>query len=144
MKQNYKDIIERYYHTWFSISELYALWAKRHGLTVNSLLALYVIQNTKNCTQHDICSQLMLSKQTVNSILNNFDQLGYVIKIVGNSDKRSKSIKFTSEGQRYADKVLSELFEAESAAFQAMSPEHITGLIEGNQRFLDNFRNTLK
>ncbi|MDL2207191.1 MarR family winged helix-turn-helix transcriptional regulator [Desulfovibrio sp. OttesenSCG-928-M16] len=144
MKPTPQKTIEQYYLLWFGLNELYALWAKQHGLTVNALFTLYVIQNVKNCTQQDICKMLMLSKQTVNSLLKNFEGLGYITKQTVPSDKRSKALALTPLGNELAVNLLSKLYSAESKALQAMSREQMEGFIKGMNSFLKNFRETTK
>lgn len=144
MKTCPQETIKRYYSLWFGLNEIYGLWAKQNGLTVNALLALYVIRNVKNCTQQDICKMLMLTKQTVNSLLKNFEELGYIQKQTSFSDRRSKVLAFTPLGSEFAEGLLAKLYSAESVALQAMSREQIEGLIEGTSTFLENFRNATK
>lgn len=69
MHLDLKSTIRRYYQIWLETNELYSQWAEQHGITINTLLVLYMVRNTERCTQTDLCRMLMLPKQTVNSIL---------------------------------------------------------------------------
>lgn len=144
MATHTKSNIEQYYNFWFGLNDLYALWAKRHGLTVNALFALYASRNIENCTQQDISKMLMLPKQTVNSLLNTLEQQGYITKTEHSSDKRCKVIVLAPLGREYADNVLAKLFTAESAALEAMTVEEMEGFLNGMAAFMKNFKQTSK
>ena len=83
---------------------------------------------------------LMLPKQTVNSILKNLESRGYVSQQTDSADRRNKIIIFSPEGRDYAEHVLTELYEAESEAFNAMSLEEVNGLISHSRTYLRHFR----
>lgn len=140
MHPDLKSTIRRYYQIWLETNKLYSQWAEHHGITINTLLVLYMVRNTERCTQMDICRMLMLPKQTVNSILKNLESRGYVSQQTDSADKRSKIIIFSPEGRDYAERILAELYEAESEAFNAMSPEQVAGLISHSRAYLRHFR----
>ena len=140
MHLDLKSTIRRYYQIWLETNELYSQWAEQHGITINTLLVLYMVRNTERCTQTDLCRMLMLPKQTVNSILKNLESRGYVSQQTDSADRRNKIIIFSPEGRDYAEHVLAELYEAESEAFNAMSPEEVNGLISHSGAYLRHFR----
>lgn len=140
MENEIKKCIDSYYFIWSGLNELYAQWAKKHGLTINALLALYVIQNTENCSQQDICRVLQLPKQTIHSILKKFEQADYISQQTNCADQRSKILIFTDKGKEYAGELLSKLYNVEAEAFRTMKPEQIKGFIESGYTFLENFR----
>lgn len=142
MNQNMESTIKRYYHAWFETNKLYAQWARQHGITINTLMVMYMIRNTEDCTQQDICSMLMLPKQTVNSILNDLERQGHVSRQTGGIDRRQKILTFTREGRQYAEAILTALYRAEAKAFRAMSTEQINGLIDNSHIYLRHFRET--
>ena len=67
--------VARYYHVWRETNRIYSDWAKKHDISYNALLILYSLWNAKHyCTQKMICDQWMLPKQTVNTILKEFEK----------------------------------------------------------------------
>ena len=54
---------------------MYEDWAKAHGASVNSLLVLSAIhEGMGDCTQKKISQRWRIPKQTVNSVLKNFER----------------------------------------------------------------------
>lgn len=111
------------YEDWFALNALYERWAKRHNLTSNALLTLYLIRQLPCCTQRMICEALLLPKQTVNSILDIFRHKGYLRLEVLASDRRSKRICFTEAGEAYAFAILDDLERLEARVLEHMGPE---------------------
>ena len=75
------DILERqlkeYYGFWNQTNALYTRWAKDHGMTCDALFVLYAIYSGGgNCRQKEICREWSMPKQTVSSILKNFEEKG--------------------------------------------------------------------
>lgn len=140
MHLDLKSTIRRYYKSGLKPTIFIPNGPNSHGITINTLLVLYMVRNTERCTQTDLCRILMLPKQTVNSILKNLESRGYVSQQTDSADRRSKIIIFSPEGRDYAEHVLAELYEAESEAFNAMSPEEVNGLISHSGAYLRHFR----
>ena len=87
------------YENWFALNALYDKWAKAHGLTSNGLMTLYAIRIFPCCTQRTICEALALPKQTVNTILDGMQKKGYIRLDVLPTDRRSKRICLTPQGE---------------------------------------------
>ncbi len=133
-----EETVKKYYDFWLGINALYEKWAKKHGLTYNSLFALYVIRKyPEQCTQHFICEKLLLPKQTVNAILLSFEKKGYVTKKEAESDRRNKYVSLTDAGQSFADTVLSQLYRFEENALMQMSTDERDSMIVNSHLFLE-------
>ena len=59
MHLDLKSTIRRYYQIWLETNNLYSQWAEQHGITINTLLVLYMVRNTERCTQTDLCLSLI-------------------------------------------------------------------------------------
>ena len=77
MTKNRKSL-EKYYNLWQETTILYERWARLHGLTYNSLTVLIAVADRRRgtCTQKSICREWALPKQTVNTILKDFEKQG--------------------------------------------------------------------
>lgn len=140
MKDNIKSQLKDYYNFWFGMNNLYELWSKKHNLSYYSLFVLYIIkENQEKCTQKMICDQLLLPKQTVNTILNSFEKNGHVIRTVDERNKRTKLISFTKEGEVYSENILNELEQFEVKAMLKMTSEQRTQMAEINNLSLKCF-----
>ena len=94
------DILERqlkeYYGLWNQTNALYTRWAKDHGMTCDALFVLYAIYyGGGNCRQKEICREWSMPKQTVSSILKNFEEKGYLSFQPDEADRRGKKIGLT-------------------------------------------------
>ena len=79
MPDSIHDTLSAYYDFWFSCNALYEKWAKRQGITVNTLFVIYTVDAyPERCNQRLICEKLMLPKQTVNTILEALTKKGIV------------------------------------------------------------------
>ena len=79
MNHRIKSEIQSYYEFWFGLNEIYERWAKAHGITSNTLFVIHTINEYPDrCTPSVLCKCLLLSKQTVNSILNRLERDGYI------------------------------------------------------------------
>lgn len=59
-------------NAWQSISVIYEDYARKSGISYNSLYILNAILYTENCTQKQICEKTLLPKQTVNKVITVF------------------------------------------------------------------------
>ncbi len=47
------------------MTELYRTWAKRHGMSYNTMMTLYALGQSRKCTQKQIADEWLIPKQTV-------------------------------------------------------------------------------
>lgn len=136
-----EHFIRAYYDFWFGVNEAYEQWAKQRGLTSNTLFVLYAVaQRPEDCTQRYICEQLLLPKQTINTILAGLEQKGLIYREMAKEDKRNKLVRLTEAGKRYAEALLADLAEAEGQALAAMSASQRQAFITSSAVFLKELR----
>lgn len=112
-----KGEIERHYQLWMATTQFYANWAKQRGMTYNAVLALCTLHsNQEQCTQKMICEQWGMPKQTVNTILKDFEKKGYVTFANMQTDKRNMLISLTDSGKVYANEIETELHKLDNYA----------------------------
>lgn len=144
MDNEIKKHIKNYYDFWFKVNNLYENWAKKQDLTYNSLFILYTIKENEGfCTQKMICERLQLPKQTVNTVLNGFEEKGIVIRKVMEENKRNKAILFTKEGESYVNKIVEHLYEIEVKTMLKMTPKQRDAMDTINQIFVKNLEETM-
>lgn len=106
------------------LDEIYHDYAVSHNLSDAALWILYAIYDAKEVvTQANICSSWFFSRQTINTALKGLEQQGIIelVSIPGN--RKSKQIRFSSEGQDAAQKILFPLLQAENKVFATLSDE---------------------
>lgn len=114
-------------------------------LTFYSLSVLYIIHEKEgNCTQKMICDQLLLPKQTINTILNSFEKKEWIIRSTMENDKRNKAVLFTVQGQDFADRIMKELYQLEACAMNKMKEGQRADMADNNRLFLTNLHKVME
>lgn len=133
--------LNRYYQLWCDATQLYEKWSKQRGITYNYVLTLCTLLNNQEyCTQKMICDQWGLAKQTVNTILKDFEKKGYVTFTNLSSDKRNKLILLTDDGKSYANEISEALTNLDMYAFQKMGIDRMKYLNDSLELYLKYFR----
>lgn len=131
----------KYYAIWQEYNYMYEEWAKANGISVNCLLVLSAIhEGGEDCTQRKISQRWMIPKQTVNMILKEFEKKGLVELLPMQEDKRNKAIRFTPEGNEYADTIIAKLRKVELYVIGEMGIERMKRLNEDTALFVKLFR----
>lgn len=92
------------------MDRLYNAFARRHGETYLSLVALEILyDHPDGISQKQIAQEVFTSKQTVNSMIGDFIRRGLVEQHASSIDRRSKLVLLTSAGRAYADHVVGDL-----------------------------------
>ncbi len=87
------------------------------GISENEYWIWYALVAMKGeYSQQDICSVWSLSKQTVNTIIKNMEQKGYVVLEAVPGSRNRKNIHLTEEGRRYGEKIVLPVADAERRA----------------------------
>ena len=137
----FMEQLNKYYTVWQECNNVYEEWAKAHGLSMNSLLIFFSIQEDKqNCTQKAISQKWLIPKQTVNMILKDFEKRGLIELITMQKDKRNKLIQFTTEGKEYGDSIISELRKVELFVIEKIGIERMKQLNDTNALFVELFK----
>ena len=130
-----REQIEAINSTMNRINELYAKWAKKHGLNYNSLMIIYAMYEMKICTQKQICNEWMMPKQTVNSIFMELRDKGYLIFETDSTDKRERRARFSDTGLQYAKNILEGLLQIEENVMKKMGKEACNWMLVTNQEY---------
>lgn len=101
---------------WQNIDSVYEYYAKQLGLNSTTLYLLHIIDTSEPCTQKQICDIMMLPKQTVNTIVRDYQNKGLLETTESPEDRRRKHIRLTQQGKDYCKKILPPVEEAEAYA----------------------------
>ena len=131
LNDNFEKQIERYYQLWYDVRQLYDRWAKQHGTTYNAVTTIRtILKEEGHCTQKLICDRQKLPKQTVNTILKDFQERGYVSFSDLAADKRNKLIFLTEQGRIYAKEISAALYQKDFQVAKKMGLDRMEALIE--------------
>lgn len=140
-REEIKNQVRRYYNIWREMLVSYEEWAKQYGISYNCLLVLYSLwEDRDNCTQKEICSQWVLPKQTVNTILKELQKKGMIEFEVMEKDHRNKSIHLTDEGICFAEEIIPALQDLEVSVMEELGGECGKALIENTAMFAEYFK----
>ena len=113
------------------LESLYDRFPKMCGLAAAEYWALSMIYEGI-ATQHDICEQLSLSRQTVNSAFKQLRNRGFIRLEPMDGNLRVKQIYLTEAGTEFIEKEIRKMHRLEEEVWKTMLPEeqkHLTELL---------------
>lgn len=125
---------------WQSLSVIYEDYARKSGISYNSLYILNAIQQNENCTQKLICEKTLLPKQTVNNVISAFYKSGYIALLELPENRRIKTIHLTEKGREYADTLIPHIHQADQRAMQTLTEEQQDTLLRLIGTYVSAFR----
>ncbi len=116
-RQFFYDFGRALYH----IDAIYDDYAKSGKVAPTLLWILYALGDGNSHTQREICLDWDLPKSTVNTVVGDLKELGYVELIPIKGKRREMTVALTESGKTYADCLLKPLYEKEAAVFQKLN-----------------------
>lgn len=127
-------------NAWQSISMIYEDYARKSGISYNSLYILNAIQQIRDCTQKQICEKTLLPKQTVNNVVTAFYKSGYIELREFPENRRIKTIHLTEKGRQYADELIPHIHQADKVAMASLTEEQQDTLLSLMDTYVSAFR----
>ena len=137
---NIEDKTRAFCNAWQSINIIYEDYARKVGISYNSLYILNAIQQTENCTQKQICEKTLLPKQTVNNVVTAFYKSGYIELREFPENRRIKTIHLTEKGAQYADTLIPHIHQADKLAMESLTEEQQDMLLHLMDIYVSTFR----
>ena len=132
--------VRAFCNAWQSLSVIYEDYARKAGISYNSLYILNAIQQTENCTQKFLCEKTLLPKQTVNNVITAFYKSGYIELLELPENRRIKTIHLTEKGEQYANALIPHIYEADRKAMEVLDEAQQDTLIQLMDTFVAAFR----
>lgn len=107
----------------YHVDSFYDEFAKQSNVSSALLWVLYALNDGNSHTQIEISTDWELPKTTVNTVIKELEQSGYVELIPIKGKRREMSIVLTAHGKEYADNVLSGLYKKEAEVYKTLSSE---------------------
>lgn len=139
-----REQVRRLNASWQPLNKVYEEYAKSIGLTYAAFNVLCTLLFNENCTQKHICQRTYLPKQTVNAIITDFYQNGFVVLEEQPEDRRTKTVKLTEKGKEYAQDARCHIKHAEYVAMEQFSQEERETLISLMQKYADTCLATVR
>lgn len=137
---NIEEKTRAFCNAWQSINIIYEDYARKAGISYNSLYILNAIQQTRDCTQKQICEKTLLPKQTVNNVVTAFYKRGYIELREFPENRRVKTIHLTPEGEQYAAALIPHIHQADKLAMGALTGEQQDTLLSLMDIYVSAFR----
>ncbi len=137
---NIDDKTREFCSAWQSLSVIYEDYARKVGVSYNSLYILNSIQQIENCTQKQICEKTLLPKQTVNNVVTAFYKNGYIELRELPENRRIKTIHLTEKGVQYADSFIPHIRRADKLAMETLTEEQQDMLLHLMDIYVSAFR----
>ena len=113
----------------YRMDAMYAEYAKRRKCKNARLLwVLYALDDGTNHSQRDIAENWNIPKSSVNAIVSELYDDGYVTFVPIPGQKREMFVRLTPEGEEYAHKKLADLYKIEKKAYEDLSPETLSAI----------------
>lgn len=116
-RQFFYDFGKSLYH----IDAVYDDFAKSGKVAPTQLWILYALGDGNPHTQREICEDWDLPKSTVNTVVGDLKEQGYVELIPIKGKRREMTVLLTESGKAYADCLLKPLYEKEAAVFHELN-----------------------
>lgn len=130
----------------YLLSEINAVYREASsalGISDSVMQILYTICNYgDSCLLGDILRMTGLPKQTVNSALRKLEGEGVVY--LRSAEKKKKSVHLTEKGKSLVSTTVLRLMEMENAVFDSWTAEERQSYLRLNQKYLTQFRETIK
>lgn len=109
----------------YKIDNFYDEYAKVSKVKNKLLWVLYALNDGNIHSQKEISSSWLLPRTTVNTIIKELKEEGYVELKQIKGEKRELNLILTSSGREYANNLLSELYEIEKGVFNKMTSSNL-------------------
>ena len=104
------------------LESIYEMFPKLCGLSGTEYWALSMIHEGIT-TQHSICENLSISRQTVNSAFRQLKKRGLIYLETMDNNLRVKQIHLTKEGKEFVDREITNMHKLEENVWKAMDKE---------------------
>ena len=104
----------------YKIDYYYAEIAKRSGVKPNLMWILYALNDGKSHSQKDISISWDIPITTINTIVKELNNDGYVDLIHIPGKRREMNIILTEKGKEYSKNILKDIYEIEEKIFKSL------------------------
>ena len=138
---SFLEFIRTYNGQYKESNELYHRLARHFGLSDSAFWILYTLRESEGpVSQKQLCQELYLSKQTVNSALKNLEEVGYLRLESAPDSRKNKEIHLTDAGEELLRRTADPVFAMEERAFCRLTEEEREAILRLGRRNLDLLR----
>ena len=137
--KKYVEINDNFYYV---SNRFYYKFAKRYDMSDMALYTLQIIFYSNECIQNDLAEKLSLPKQTICSILDNFEKKGYIKREINPKDKRNRFVNLTKKGLEFAKPIIEDLENLDKSVLKCLTDEDIKKYTDCQKeiiKFMENY-----
>lgn len=139
---NYKNELRELFNIFNETDKAYNELASKVGLSYNQMVILYYLQSHNNVTQKNIVDDMLIPKQTINTILNNWINAGYIF-FENELSKKNKVILLTELGKKELAPKITYVMDKEAIILKRLG-EEANSLVSSNLNYLKIMKEVIK
>lgn len=139
---NYKNELRELFNIFNETDKAYNELASKVGLSYNQMVILYYLQSHNNVTQKNIVDDMLIPKQTINTILNNCINAGYIF-FENELSKKNKVILLTELGKKELAPKITYVMDKEAIILKRLG-EEANSLVSSNLNYLKIMKEVIK
>lgn len=139
---DYKNELIELFNIFNETNKAYNELASKVGLSYNQMVILYYLQSHNNVTQKNIVNDMLIPKQTINTILNNWINAGY-ISFENKLTKKNKVILLTEYGKKELEPKITYVMDKEATILKRLGKE-ANSLVLSNLNYLKIMEEVIK
>lgn len=139
---DYKNELRELFNIFNETNKAYNELASKVGLSYKQMVILYYLQSHYNVTQKNIVNDMLIPKQTINTILNNWINAGY-ISFENKLTKKNKIILLTEFGKKELERKITFVMDKEAIILERLG-DVTKSLVLSNLNYLKIMKEVIK
>lgn len=139
---DYKNELRELFNIFNETNKAYNELASKVGLSYNQMVILYYLQSHYNVTQKNIVNDMLIPKQTINTILNNWINAAY-ISFENKLTKKNKIILLTEFGKKELEPKITFVMDKEAIILERLG-DVTKSLVLSNLNYLKIMNEVIK
>lgn len=139
---DYKNELRELFNIFNETNKAYNELANKVGLSYNQMVILYYLQSHYNVTQKNIVNDMLIPKQTINTILNNWINAGY-ISFENKLTKKNKIILLTEFAKKELEPKITFVMDKEAIILERLG-DVTKSLVLSNLNYLKIMKEVIK
>lgn len=139
---DYKNELRELFNIFNETNKAYNELASKVGLSYNQMVILYYLQSHYNVTQKNIVNDMLIPKQTINTILNNWINAGY-ISFENKLTKKNKIILLTEFRKKELEPKITFVMDKEAIILERLG-DVTKSLVLSNLNYLKIMKEVIK
>lgn len=139
---DYKNELRELFNIFNETNKAYNELASKVGLSYNQMVILYYLQSHNNVTQKNIVNDMLIPKQTINTILNNWINAAY-ISFENKLTKKNKIILLTEFGKKELEPKITFVMDKEAIILERLG-DVTKSLVLSNLNYLKIMKEVIK